>query len=107
MTLSELLEKTVVFLGLEDKPLHGIGMIWDKENDHGFLMFSKLKDNCGLDFGEEIDPEQQESDNAENLLDAIFFNDIKAWDNFVHIVNHLDKNMKIERETHKKEVQHD
>lgn len=92
MTIMDILAKTRVCLGLFDHPTCGIGL-YPCEDGHIFLTFSKLDEiDQKLAFGESVrsDIVINEAD-ADDLKDAIFLNDLAAWDNFVFVINKLDK----------------
>lgn len=91
-TLNDLIQKTIVGLGMNDKPMHTVGLFPAKDEEtnnlSAFMTFSHLENNDGLDFGDVV---QGASEDPENLIAAVFFANEKSWNNFVHLVNRLDK----------------
>mgnify|MGYP007069836732 FL=1 len=108
MTIMDILAKTRVCLGLFDHPTCGIGLYPCKDG-HIFLTFSKLDEaDQKLAFGESVRSGIVISEeDADVLKDAIFLNDLATWDNFVHIINTLDKRYKAFLKEHENEGLHD
>ena len=99
-TLNDLIEKTIVGLGMEDKPRHTIGFapVLDGETKKlsAFMFCSYLENNDGLDFGDVIGNSEQ--DDPENIIAAVYFANERSWNNFVSWVNRFDKRFQEIRE---------
>ena len=106
MTINDVFEKTVVALGMEEKPQHSIAILpcLDRElNRYSFfLTFSHLEDDR-YDFGEEI-PRGPEDVDPDDLIAAVFFAGERDWNNFVKLINSSDAKIQAYiKETREKE----
>ena len=98
-TLNDIIQKTVVCLGMEDKPMHTVDLftVKDEETNNlsAFMTFSHLENNDGLDFGDVIGNSEQD---PENIIAAVYFANERSWNNFVSWVNRCDKRFQEIRE---------
>ena len=93
MTINDVFEKTVVALGMEEKPQHSVAVFpcLDRESKKFsfFLAFSHLTDECS-DFGEELPLKDVEDMDPDDLIAAVFFAGERDWNNFVKWMNKSD-----------------
>lgn len=98
-TVNDIIQKTVVGLGIEDKPMHTVGLFPVKDEETNnlsvFMTFSHLENNDGLDFGDVIGNSEQD---PENIIAAVYFANERSWNNFVSWVNRFDKRFQEIRE---------
>jgi len=92
-TLNDLIQKTIVGLWMEDKPMHTIGFAPALDGETKklsvFMFCSDLENNDGLDFGDEVVGDSEAD--PENLIAAVYFSNEESWNNFVLWVNRFDK----------------
>ena len=93
MTINDVVEKTVVALGMGEKPQHSIAVFpcLDRESKKYsfFLAFNHLTDECS-DFGEELPEKDVEDMDPDDLIAAVFFAGERDWNNFVKLINSSD-----------------
>ena len=107
MTPNDVIEKTVVALGMEEKPQHSVAILpcLDRElNRYSFfLTFSHLEDDR-YDFGEKIPLRGPEDEDPDDLIAAVFFAGERDWNNFVKLINSSDAKIQAHiKETREKE----
>ena len=93
MTINDVLEKTVVALGMGEKPQRAVAVLPCRDRESKkfsfFLAFNHLTDECS-DFGEEPPEKDVEDMDPDELIAAVFFAGERDWNNFVKWVNKSD-----------------
>lgn len=107
MTLNDLVDRTVVALGLEEKPQHSIAVFPCRDRESKkysfFITFNHLEDDR-YDFGEEIPLRGPEDEDPDDLIAAVFFAGERDWNNFVKLINSSDAKIQAHiKETREKE----
>ena len=99
-TLNDIIQKTIVGFGMEDKPMHTIGFApvldGDTKKLSAFMYCSYLENNDGIDFGDVVVGDSEED--PENIIAAVYFANERSWNNFVSWVNRFDKRFQEIRE---------
>lgn len=93
MTINDVFEKTVVVLGMGEKPQHSVAVFPCRDRESKkfsfFLAFNHLTDECS-DFGEELPEKDVEDMDPDDLIAAVFFAGERDWNNFVKWINNSD-----------------